>query len=62
MFSAPRTAATSFGAGTPVEGEPGGMADNITPQLSRDGSTLLFASDQFDGNAHDLYTLTRSCQ
>jgi hypothetical protein len=56
-----RIDATTYSAPTLVEGQPGSH-DNIQPQLSRDGLTLMFASLYGDGNGYDIYQLTRSCQ
>jgi hypothetical protein len=56
-----RIDATTYGTPTIVEAQP--LAnDNIQPQLSRDGLTLMFASESGDGNGYDIYQLTRSCQ
>jgi hypothetical protein len=51
---------TTYSAPTVVENQPA-ATDNMHPQLSRDGLTLMFSGDAGDGNGYDIYQLTRSC-
>jgi hypothetical protein len=56
-----RIDATTYSAPTVVENQPA-ATDNMHPQLSRDGLTLMFSGDAMDGNGYDIYQLTRGCQ